>query len=114
MISRETGEELNQETHVTYLPLINMNPADPGTVLTTMHLVKCETEKEGQNCTMFTNDQQFSKLIHTDNVVESFRVEDFLSRSWSNAYVNVICRVHWLFNGEHRIIKLAQGCAGRG
>ena len=57
-IAREAGQGLRPATDITYLPLINMNPAEPDTVLTTMHLVKSETGKAGQEYTVFTNDHQ--------------------------------------------------------
>ena len=61
-IAREAGQGLRPATDITYLPPINMNPAEPDTVLTTMHLVKSETEKAGQEYTVFTNDQQLFKI----------------------------------------------------
>ena len=39
-----------------------MNPAESDTVLTTMHLVKSEIEKTGQEYTVFTNDQRLFKI----------------------------------------------------
>ena len=56
-IAREAGQGLQPATHVTYLP-----PAKPNTALTTMHLVKSETEKTWQEYTVFTNDQQLFKI----------------------------------------------------
>ena len=39
-IARETGQKLQPRTYVTYFSLINMNPDEPDTILTTMHMVK--------------------------------------------------------------------------
>ena len=38
--AREAGFGLHPATHVTYMPLINMNPAEPDTMFTTIKLVK--------------------------------------------------------------------------
>ena len=38
-IVREAGQKLQPRTYVIYFPLINMNPAEPDTILTTMHMV---------------------------------------------------------------------------
>ena len=62
MITRESGHAIKPATHNTYYPLINMNPAEPDTVLTTMHVVKSATERAGQEYTVFTNDQQLFKV----------------------------------------------------
>ena len=61
-IARESGQQLQPATHTTYYPLVNMNPAEPDTVLSTMHVVKSATEKAGQEYTVFTNDQQLFKI----------------------------------------------------
>ena len=61
-IARKSGQSLHPATHVTYFPLINMNPAEPNTILTTMHLVKSASESAGQENTVFTNDQQLFKI----------------------------------------------------
>ena len=49
-------------TTVHYLPLIDMIPSHPDTVLTTMHLVKSITDETGQKYTIFTSDQQLSHV----------------------------------------------------
>lgn len=41
-IAREAGQKLQPITYVTYFPLINMNPAEPDTIL------KTATENPGQ------------------------------------------------------------------
>ena len=61
-IARESGQSLEPATHVTYFSLINMNPAEPDTILTTMHLVKSASESAGQNYRVFTNDQQLFQI----------------------------------------------------
>ena len=61
-IARESGMQLQTATHTTYYSLVNMNPAEPDTVLSTMHVVKSATEKAGQEYTVFTNDQQLFKI----------------------------------------------------
>ena len=44
-IARESGQQLQPATHTTCYPLVNMNPAEPDTVLSTMHVVKSATGK---------------------------------------------------------------------
>ena len=61
-IAREAMQGQEPKTHVTYFPLINMNPAEPHTILTTMQLVRSATENAGQTYTVFTNDQQLFKI----------------------------------------------------
>ena len=47
-IAREADQKFQSRTYVTYFPLINMNPAEPDTILTTMHMVNTATENSGQ------------------------------------------------------------------
>lgn len=61
-LSREPGIRFHPATHVTYMPLVNINHAEPGTMITTMKLVKSQSEQAGQGYTMFTNDQQLFKI----------------------------------------------------
>ena len=61
-IAREAGQKLQPRTYVTYFPLININPAEPGTILTTIHMVKTATENYSQTYTICTNDQQLFKI----------------------------------------------------
>ena len=44
-IARESGQQLQPATPTTYYPLVNMNLAEPDTVLSTMHVVKSATGK---------------------------------------------------------------------
>ena len=55
-----TNEEYGYSppTTVFYIPLINMNPADPDKILTSMYKVRQLTKEAGQKYTLFTNDQQ--------------------------------------------------------
>ena len=61
-IARKTGCKAKPQTSVKYIPLINMNPADPDTILTSMHKVAAMTEEAGQIYTLFTNDQQLYRI----------------------------------------------------
>lgn len=54
-LARETGVGLHPATHVCFY-VINMNPAEPETMLTIMNLVKSQSEQAGQEYRVFTND----------------------------------------------------------
>ena len=57
-IASKAGKKLQPRLYVAYFSLINRNLADPGTILTTMHMVKAATENSDQTYTIFTIDQQ--------------------------------------------------------
>ena len=61
-ICREQGHTMCQKTHVQYLPLIDVPPADPSTILTA--LVKAQTlmADKGQQYVVFTCDQQLYRI----------------------------------------------------
>ena len=52
---REAGVGLHPATHVCFY-VINMNPAEPETILTIMNLVKSQSEQAAQEYRVFTND----------------------------------------------------------
>ena len=56
--AREDGVSLQPKTNATYLPLIDMPPAEYDTILTSMLQVKRLSEASGQPFTVFTLDQQ--------------------------------------------------------
>ena len=60
--AREADVRLHPATHVTYMSLINMNPEEPDIMLTTMKLVKSQSEQARQEHSVFTNDQQLFKI----------------------------------------------------
>ena len=55
---RNTGVAMSPPATATYIPLINMNPADPNTILTSRYKVRELTEEAGQKYPLFTNDQR--------------------------------------------------------
>ena len=57
-LMRNVGVAMCPPTTVTYIPLINMSPADPDTILTSRYKVRRLTEVAGQKYTLFANDQQ--------------------------------------------------------
>ncbi|MES9884040.1 MAG: hypothetical protein ABW185_24600 [Sedimenticola sp.] len=59
---RHAGCGLQPGTRVIYLPMVDMPPAEPDTMLTSMFEVKRITEEAGQKYTIFTNDQQLYKI----------------------------------------------------
>lgn len=61
-LSRETGQSLKPKTQAVYLPLIDMPPADPDTMMTAMHEGMRLTNERGQKNLVFTSDQQLYKV----------------------------------------------------
>ena len=49
----ESGVQPRPATHVTYMPLINMNSAEPDTMLTTVKVVKSQSEQAKQKYTVY-------------------------------------------------------------
>ncbi|KAJ8018705.1 hypothetical protein HOLleu_43161 [Holothuria leucospilota] len=61
-LCRENGEVLQPRTKAVYLPLIDMPPAHPDTMMTAMCKAQKMSEKAGQNFTFITADQQLYKV----------------------------------------------------
>ena len=61
--SREQGHTVRPRTRAVYLPLIDMPPASPDTMLTAMVEVQHLTNTCGQTYTIFTNDQQLYRVV---------------------------------------------------
>ena len=61
-LMRNAGVAKSPPTTVTYIPLVNTNPTDPDTILTSMYKVRQLTEEAGQKYTLFTNDQQLYRI----------------------------------------------------
>ena len=57
-LMRNGAVAMSPSTTVTCIPLFNMNPVDPDTILTSMYKVRQLTYEVGQKYTLFTNDQQ--------------------------------------------------------
>ena len=53
---------MKPKTQAVYLPLIDMPPSDPDTILTALHEAKRLTKERGQKNTIFTSDQQLYKV----------------------------------------------------
>ena len=61
-LAREQGQSAQPATRAIYTPLIDMNPADPDTMMTAMVEAQKLTKQCGQQVTVFTNDQQLYKV----------------------------------------------------
>ena len=61
--SREQGHTVRPATKAIYLPLVDMTPAEPDTMLTTMVESQRLTNLTGQVYTIFTNDQQLYRIV---------------------------------------------------
>ena len=53
---------MKPKTRPVYLPLIDMPPSDPDTILKALHEAKHLTNERGQKNTIFTSDQQLYKV----------------------------------------------------
>lgn len=60
--AREQGHSVKTRTKALYLPLIDMAPAEPTTMLTAMVEAQQLTNATGQVYTIFTNDQQLYRV----------------------------------------------------
>lgn len=92
---REAGQGLKPKTQAVYLPLIDMPPSDPDTILTTIYRAQQMTEATGQKYTLVTFDMQLYKVG--------------VDIMWANpqAFPNVILRL----GGMHTLKSFA-GCVG--
>ena len=61
-LAREQGQSAQPATRAIYTPLIDMNPADPDTMMTAMVEAQKLTQQCGQQVIVFTNDQQLYKV----------------------------------------------------
>ncbi len=60
--AREQGQSVKAKTKAVYLPLIDMAPAEPTTMLTAMIEAQKLSNATGQVYTIFTNDQQLYRV----------------------------------------------------
>ena len=60
---RNLGYDVKPKTKAVYLPLVDMPPAEPTTMLTAMHEAQRVTQMTGQEFTIFTNDQQLYRVV---------------------------------------------------
>ena len=60
--ARESGQYLKPKTKAVYLPLIDLKPSDPDTMLTAMEKVQELTNQTGQPFTVLTCDQQLYRI----------------------------------------------------
>jgi len=79
-LSREQGHGLQPATKTIYRPLLDMNPADPDTILTAMVEAQRLTNMSGQHVTIFTNDQQLYKIAVGVKWVYHDRFLNFIPR----------------------------------
>ena len=61
--AREQGHSVKAKIKAVYLPLIDMAPAEPTTMLTVMMEAQKLTNATGQVYTIFTNDQQLYRVF---------------------------------------------------
>ena len=78
--SREQGHTICPYTKAVYLPLIDMSPAEPDTILTAMVESQRLTTMTGQVCTIFTNYQQLYRIAVNMTWVYPDRFQNFIPR----------------------------------
>ena len=78
--SREQGHAAKDSTKAVYLPLIDMAPAEPTTMLTAMVTAQQLTNATGQTYTIFTNDQQLYRIAVNITWVYSDLFINFIPR----------------------------------
>ena len=79
-LCREQGHASQSATRAIYTPLIDMDPADPDTMLTAMVEAARLTNECGQKITIFTNDQQLYKVAVNITWVYPDRFQDYIPR----------------------------------
>lgn len=61
-VTRYQGVSMQPKTTAAYLPLIDMTPSNPDTIITALHEAKRLTKERGQKNAIFTSDQQLYKI----------------------------------------------------
>jgi len=79
-LCREQGQRVKPATKAVYLPLIDMNPAHPDSMLTAMTEAQRLMKECGQNITILTNDQQLYRIAVNVKLVYQKRISDFIPR----------------------------------
>ena len=79
-LCREQGQRVKPATKAMYMPLIDMNPAHPDSMLTAMTEAQRLMKECGQNITILTNDQQLYRLAVSVKLVYQERFSDFIPR----------------------------------
>ena len=87
--SRAQGHGIQKATKALYLPLIDMPPANPSTMLTAMTEAQNITNETGQAYTIFTNDQQL------------YRIAVGITWVYSDLFINFIPRL----GGMHMLMS---------
>ena len=79
-ITREQGQSLKPKTNAIYLPLIDMTPSDPDTMMTALHEAMKLTKARGQERLVFTSDQQLYRVALEVSWVYQKRFSDVVIR----------------------------------
>jgi len=77
-LCREQGQRVKPATKAVYLPLIDMNPDHPDSMLTAMTEAQRLMKECGQNITILTNDQQLYRLAVNVKLCYQERYSDFI------------------------------------
>jgi hypothetical protein len=99
-MTRQQGVSMQPKTKAVYLPLIDMTPSDPDTIMTALHEAKRLSKERGQKNTIFTSDQQL------------YRVAVEVQWAYPSQFSDVIIRLggmHMLMSFAGAIGTLMQG-----
>ena len=83
---RESGVSVKPKNRTVYRPLLDKNPADPSTVMTTMLDAKRLVNETGQQHVVITADQQIYRVL--------------VDITWAYAPFDELCWVCWKFDGK--------------
>ena len=78
--TKTQGHTVRPVTKGIYLPLVDMNPAEPDTMLTTMVEFQRLTKQTGQVYTIFTNDQQLYRIVVNVTWTYPAQFQNFIPR----------------------------------
>ena len=115
-ISRKQGHAVEGATKAIYLPLIDMLPTDPSTMLTAMMRAQKLTNEAGQTHTIFTNDQQLYRIAVDISWVYQETFSRFVPRLGGMhtvmSFVGAICTL-MADSGLEEIMKAGFGGVGK-
>ena len=99
MATRQQGVSMQPKTKAVYLPLIDMTPSDPDTIMTALHKAKRLTKERGQKNAIFTSDQQLYKVAVEVQWAYPREFRRYQS-SWRDAHIDELRWRSWHPDGS--------------
>ena len=96
-LSKEEGHLPQPKMKVFYLPLIDMKPSDPDTMLTAMMRVKELTAQTGQAFSVLTCDQQLYRVAMQISWDQP-KTQRYVPLFWWNARSDELCGCYWVID----------------